>query len=1008
MSDLAESQPGSPLSDHHSPPAIPNATYRLQFNADFTFGDALAIVEYLRDLGVSDCYASPILKARASSTHGYDVSDPTAINPLLGGEEGFLAWSAALRDHAMGLVVDLVPNHMGIGERSNQWWMDVLENGPGSTYADYFDIDWTPVKRELENKVLLPILGDQYGVVLEAGQLRLIYAEQALLLDVYGTPLPIAPRTYEQVLSPMLERLSERLGAEDSNVYELQSILTAISYLPPRTERDQERLTERNREKEIIKRRIAALLEGCPTAQAALDETIALFNGTAGDPRSFDRLDTLIEAQPYRLAFWRVASEEINYRRFFDINDLAAIRIELPQVFHDTHELTLRLVAAGHISGLRIDHPDGLWNPAVYFRQLQESALRQRLAAAHPAEELESVASAAMDDLCQDNWTRTDGGSPASWPLYVVAEKILSETEPLPRDWAVHGTTGYDFLVQVNGLFVDARNARAFDRIYARFTGSDTRFPALVSSSKKMIMLISLSSEINALSHQLNRLSEKNRHYRDFTLNSLTFAMREIIAAMSIYRTYITNTASVSERDQRYIAEAVREAKRRNPRTAHSIFDFIRDTLLLRNIDDFSAQDRGEMLAFIMKFQQITGPVMAKSVEDTAFYIYNRLVSLNEVGGHPDHFGTSVREFHRQTSERARIWPHAMLATSTHDTKRSEDVRARLNVLSEMPEQWREALRRWSRLNQAKKRQDDGVALPDRNDEYLFYQTLLGIWPLEPLSPVTLAQVRERVADYMHKATKEAKVHTSWINPNETYDAALREWIMAVLNERSNRQFFDDFASFAAPVACYGQFNALAQVLLKLTAPGVPDIYQGSELWDLSLVDPDNRRPVDYESRRLLLADLRQALAAGADRLALIDELLRTSNDGRIKLFTTYQALQVRREHRTLFAHGSYQPLEAEGARSEHVCAFLRRHEQAAVVVAVPRLLVGLTGGAAHAPLGATIWGDTILRLPTGQPWRYRDCFTGVAHTPDPAGVLNLAELFDYFPVALLVREAID
>ncbi|HYF62373.1 MAG TPA: malto-oligosyltrehalose synthase, partial [Herpetosiphonaceae bacterium] len=700
------------MSDKHSPQAIPNATYRLQFNADFTFGDAQAVVAYLRDLGVSDCYASPILKARSSSTHGYDVSDPSAINPVLGGEEAFLSWSAALREHGMGLVVDLVPNHMGIGERSNQWWMDVLENGPSSTYADYFDIDWTPIKRELENKVLLPILGDQYGVVLEAGQLRLVYADQGLFLDVYGTPLPIAPRTYEQVLAVMLEILAEELDAADANLYELQSILTAISYLPPRTERDRERLTERNREKEIIKRRIAALLEECPPARAALDRTITLFNGTVGDPRSFDRLDALIDAQPYRLAFWRVASEEINYRRFFDINDLAAIRIELPEVFNDTHALTLRLVAEGHINGLRIDHPDGLWNPAVYFRQLQESALRQRLAAEHDPEELDGAATAAMDDLCQENWSRTDGGSPASWPLYVVAEKILSETEPLPRDWAVHGTTGYDFLVQVNGLFVDSRHAKAFDRIYARFTGAEVQFPALVSSSKKMIMLISLSSEINALSHQLNRLSEKNRHFRDFTLNSLTFALREVIAAMSIYRTYITSIESVSERDQRYVEEAVREAKRRNPRTAHSIFDFIRDTLLLRNVDDFSEQDRSDMLAFVMKFQQITGPVMAKSVEDTAFYVYNRLVSLNEVGGHPDHFGLSVREFHRHASERASIWPHAMLATSTHDTKRSEDVRARLNVLSEMPEQWREALRRWSRLNQPRKRQADGAALP--------------------------------------------------------------------------------------------------------------------------------------------------------------------------------------------------------------------------------------------------------------------------------------------------------
>ncbi len=794
---------------------VPAATYRLQFNQGFTFRDARGAVPYLHALGVSDCYASPVLRARAGSSHGYDICDHSRLNPDLGGEEDFDAFAAALRAHGMGLILDAVPNHMGIGDPANAWWMDVLENGPASPYAPFFDIDWHPVNPDLENKVLLPLLEDQYGRVLEAGRIRLAYEDGAFSLCYYQTRLPVAPCTYPAVLEHALGDLAGSLGDGHDHLRELRSVLTALRYLPPRTERAPDKVVERHREKEVVKARLAALCAAGPEVRAAIDAAVRTFNGKAGEPRSFDLLDGLVERQAYRLAFWRVAAEEINYRRFFDVNELAAIRMELPEVFQATHQVLFRLLAEGKATGLRIDHPDGLRDPAGYFRQLQEHFVRARVGAhSPPGEEQERLIREAVARLGAGG----DHGA-ADRPLYVVAEKILCEGEPLPGDWAVDGTTGYDFLNAVNGLFVDREGRDAFDRIYQGFAGPSGGYDQLVNSTKKMTMLVSMASEINALAHQLDRIAERNRRCRDFTLNSLTFALREVIACLPVYRTYITSPGVVSPRDRRVVEAAVEEAKRRNPRTAEAVFDFVQDAVLLNTVQDFPEADRPRLVEWALKFQQMTGPIMAKSVEDTVFYTYNRLVSLNEVGGAPDRYGVSVAAFHRQNAERLEHWPHTLLATSTHDTKRSEDVRARLNALSEMPREWQAALARWGRLNSAKKTVVEDQPAPDRNDEYLLYQTLLGAWPAGPLDAGGMARFRDRIAAYMQKATREAKVHTSWINPNDEYDAAMQQFVTRLLPDTSGDPFLVDLLALQRGVGFFGCFNALAQVLLEAHLP---------------------------------------------------------------------------------------------------------------------------------------------------------------------------------------------
>jgi (1->4)-alpha-D-glucan 1-alpha-D-glucosylmutase len=953
------------------PSNVPTATYRLQFNAAFTFDAAAAIVDYLDSLGISHCYASNYFMAVPGSTHGYDVADPTQLNPEIGDHDTYDRWVNTLRARGMGHIIDLVPNHMGIARSSNPWWQDVLENGPSSRYARFFDIDWHPLKPELENKVLLPILGDSYGVVLERQQIMLQYVNGAFAACYGDCVLPISPGAYDRILGLEADALLAEIGEADAGI-EFLSILTAIQHLPDLDVQTETLRAERDREKEVIKRRLARLTTIAPPVLAHIERAVTALNGVKNDARSFDRLDDLLSMQPYRLAYWRVAAEEINYRRFFDINELAALRMEDPRVFERTHAFAFELLREGRIDGFRIDHVDGLYDPGDYLERLQARARDVR------------------SDLF-------DGDA----RLYVVVEKILGHDEWLPP-WPVEGTTGYDFLIRLNGLFVDGRNERGVNDAFTGFTRLRTSFRELAYRSKQLILRMSMASELNVLAHGLNRFSERNRHYRDFTLNSLIYAMREIIAAFPVYRTYVNERdADVSAHDRRYIEHAVTEAKRRNPRHPGVVFDFIRD-LLLKKADYIPEEERCEHLKFVGKFQQVTSPVTAKGIEDTALYSYNRLVSLNEVGGEPDRFGVAPDALHAWMADRARKWPHALSATSTHDTKRSEDVRARINALSELSLEWKQAAGRWARMNRRARTIIDGESYPSRNEEYLLYQTLIGSWPFGTPTAAEERAYCERISSYMLKTMREAKVFTSWLNPSEPHEKAMTRFVEMALSP-DNATFRQDFLELALRVARHGIYNSLAQLAIKIGAPGVPDFYQGTEVWDFSLVDPDNRRPVDYKKRRTLLEEL-DAARTGGDAGRLATELLRRPEDDRLKLFATATMLRARRDSHELFRRGAYEPLAAKGSRRDHVFAFARVMGDRHALVVVPRLVATLTpdGG---PPVGDAVWGDTRIHLPEMAPRCYRQLFTGrCVPVIEEAGRswIKAADVFEAFPIGFL------
>jgi (1->4)-alpha-D-glucan 1-alpha-D-glucosylmutase len=965
---------------------VPLATYRLQLGPHLTFDGAAALLPYLERLGVSDCYTSPFFETSSAGSHGYDVSDHDRLRAELGGEPAFRRFADALRARDMGLLIDVVPNHVGIGGNRNPRWLDVLENGPAAASAVYFDIDWLPVKAELAGKVLLPTLGDQYGAVLDSGQLQVALEEGAFRVRYHEHGVPLAPRSWGRILGHRLTELQERLGAEHAGLLELKSLITWFTTIPPALEGDRDRTQARRQAVAAGRTRLAALLAAEPAIRDYVEDNVREFNGTPGQPHTFDLLDELLADQAYRLAYWRVAGEEINYRRFFDINELAAIRVEVPEVFAATHRLVFRLVGEGLVTGLRIDHPDGLYAPAEYFARLQRGCAEAR-------------GGAAGDDF------------------YVVAEKILAPGEHLPEGWATAGTTGYEFLNLVNGVFVDRAQARAMEQVYARHIKIRPPFGEIVDECKRLVMATSMAAEINMLAHRLDRLSEKHRASRDFTLGSLTTALREIISAFPVYRTYVGEpvpagaaTAGagaprppggdhplVSPRDREYIARAVGRAKLHTPIMSASIFDWIEEVLTLRAPAGTSEADREERLDFVRRFQQITGPVTAKGYEDTVFYRFNRLVSLNEVGGDPSRFGTSLAEFHAANAERLRRSPHALSATATHDTKRGEDVRARINVLSEIPAEWRARVAAWQRHNRKHRTVVDGAPVPGANTEYLLYQTLVGAWPLD----------LERLQAYLIKAVREAKVHTSWTNPNPRYDEALIRFAEAILDPERSAAFLEDFTLFQARVAHVGSLNGLGQTLVKMTAPGVPDFYQGTELWDLSLVDPDNRRPVDWAERRRVLDELLTAVAGAPDRAALAHELAKSRADARVKLFVIHEGLRFRREHRALYEAGAYQPLEARGAWAEHVCAFARVDASAAALTVFPRLLA--RRGVDALPLGREYWADTRLLLPASLAGRYRNVFTGERVDTETAGEgagLPLGAILTSFPLGLLAREA--
>jgi (1->4)-alpha-D-glucan 1-alpha-D-glucosylmutase len=974
----------------------PLATYRLQLHKGFRFRDAADLAPYLAELGLSHIYTSPVMKAAPGSMHGYDVQDHQQLNPELGTPQDLAAMSAAAREHGLGYVLDIVPNHMGIGS-GNTLWLDLLENGPSARAARFFDVEWHPVKEELADKVLIPMLGDRYGAVLERGELKLQLVNGAFQVRYYDHVFPVSPRSYGQVLAWRLDELQRKLPEGDPSLDELKSIVTAVSNLPSRHEQDPEKREERRREKEIVKRRVAALCATDPRIREHLEENVSIFNGKPGEPRGFDLLDRLLAAQVYRLAHWRVSSEEINYRRFFDINSLAAIRVEDPVVFEEAHRLPLRLLAEGKVTGFRVDHPDGLAYPSRYFRLLQEAHILQRAQAIaeRRGEKWDELEPAVREQMAVDLRKRGPA-SPFFRPMFVVAEKILGGTEKLPESWAVRGTTGYDFLNQVNGLFVDPAARDLMDRIYTRYIGGRIDFDELVYQKKKLVLYTAMAAEMNLLARQLNRISEANRWTRDFTLYSLRAALIEVIASFPVYRTYISGDGVVDERDRRYILQAVASAKRKNPVENESIYDFIADILLQKFAAYVAPEERPAQLAFVIKLQQMLGPVMAKGLEDTAFYVYNRLLSLNEVGGEPRQFGVAPQQFHAWNQLRAKSWPRTLLATATHDTKRGEDTRTRIDALSEVPRHWAAALSSWTRRLEPLLREVDGRKAPDRNELMLFFQTLVAVWPNQPPGAQLqlpareeLEQLSHRLQQYMVKAIKEGKVNTSWIQDNKSWEEAVTGFVRDVLALPPKHGFWKSFLNFQCQVAEIGMHDSLAQVVLKIASPGVPDLYQGTELWDFSLVDPDNRRPVDFESRRRML---REIAADDWPRAQLARELYEQWQDGRIKLFLTQAALHARRKNPDLFAAGAYQPLEPAGPRADNLLAFSRTaHGQTAVVV-VPRLVAGLLDGARLRP---DKFEGTVVPV-TG---RFVDVFTG----EDREGPLRADQLFSTLPVSLLL-----
>jgi (1->4)-alpha-D-glucan 1-alpha-D-glucosylmutase len=969
---------------------IPVATYRLQLNRDLRFVDVQALIPYFHGLGITDLYVSPFLKARRESQHGYDIVDHTAINSEIGSEEELASLTADLARYEMGLIADVVPNHMGIDDEANRWWWDVLENGPSSPYAKFFDIDWTPPKEDLTNKVLLPILGDQYGKVLENGEIQLRFEAGAFVIAYYEHRFPVAPRSSVAILDPACERIRTQLDAEDPHLVELESIITSLKVLPPRTESDREQVRVRLREKEVAKRRLADLTEASDPVRQVIGDMVATVNGRRGDPRSFDQLEALLTHQAYRLSYWRVATDEVNYRRFFDINHLAAIRVEESEVFEAVHAVVLRLLAAGQVTGLRVDHPDGLFDPAQYFLDLQ-SACRRHLPAF----------AATGNDSPYGNTTERPG--------YVVVEKILVRDERLRPDWVVHGTTGYEFLNLLNGLFVDPAAERHFHELYGRFTGQPCRFGDIAYQSKKLILDATMSAELHVLARRLDRISEQHRWSRDFTLFSLQEALAEVIACFPVYRTYIRATKNmVGDEDRHDILSALRTAQRRNPTMSETLFEFVASVLLLQDPAGLGEAERAERRDFVMRFQQITGPIMAKGIEDTAFYRLYPLASLNEVGGNPERFGVSVDTFHRLNAERQANWPSTMLTTSTHDTKRSEDVRARINVLSEMPRDWERAIQRWRLLNRDKKTEVDGAEVPDANEEYLYYQTLVGAWPMQPMDETAHEHFVARLERYMEKALKEAKLQTSWINPNEAHDQAVKRFVRDVLRPDPDNRFLNDFLHFHGLVAQAGLWNSLSQIVLKITLPGMPDVYQGNELWDFSLVDPDNRRPVDFGRRVTLLEDLQRR--EEKDLLSLLRELVAQRTDGGIKLYVTYKALTFRRSHRDLFERGAYHPLMVSGAQGQHVVAYARQLGNRWAVVAVPRFIIQLSP-ASRPPVGKRLWKETRLQLPEAAPCRWQNVFTSesfmAAERPITEREIFMHEVFRRLPVALLADSSI-
>jgi len=887
---------------------IPTSTYRLQLHKGFPFDDAAGIAEYLHDLGISHVYCSPYLQAAPGSMHGYDVVDPQRVNAELGGAEAHERFCRRLGEVGLGQVLDIVPNHMSLGQENRYWW-DVLENGPSSRYASFFDIDWQPYEERLRNKVLLPVLEDQYGRVLQAGKIKVLRHGNLFQVECGDQSLPVAPPSL-----PVIMTRAAAYARSDT----LSFLAASFGRLPAPEYVDRQTILARHRDKLVLQGLLARLCLEQAAVGEALDQSVEELN------EDKDALDDFLNQQNYRLAYWKTSDQQLGYRRFFDVNSLIGLRVEREHVFEETHALILDWLRRGVLDGVRIDHPDGLRDPLQYLRRLREAA-------------------------------------PDAW---IVAEKILESGEFLRKSWPVEGTTGYDFLNVALGVLMAPEGLEQLQKIYKDFTGEPVDFAAIAHEKKINVTQETLGSDVNRLTSLLVDICEANRDQRDYTRTEMRRALREVAACFGIYRSYVEPTrGEITDEDLQAIAHAIECAKQQRQDIAPGLFDFLGQILTMK----VKGKQESE---FLMRFQQFTPPVMAKGVEDTAFYCYNRLVAINEVGGDPASNGVSVAQFHAYNARMQTTTPHTMTTLSTHDTKRSDDVRARLAVLTEMPEEFGRALNRWSRVNHDLRiKVAAGGDLPDRNTEYLLYQTLIGAWPIDVA----------RTQAYMLKATREAKQKTSWTSGNKVFEDALKQFIETILQ---HAPFTTDLEQFVESVKNAGRVNSLAQTLVKHTSPGVPDLYQGAELWDLSLVDPDNRRPVDYKLRRSLLQEINQLPPAQAAA-----EAMRRAEDGLPKLWTIHQALHLRRERPESFAaDADYAPLDVVGAKAKHVVAYLRGND---VVTVVPRLTMLLAGD----------WQRTTVLLPQGH-WGNR--LTGAAME---GGLVAVEELLKDFPVALLVRD---
>jgi (1->4)-alpha-D-glucan 1-alpha-D-glucosylmutase len=881
-------------------PRILSATYRLQLNAGFTFHDAAEIAAYLKDLGISHVYCSPYLQAAPGSMHGYDVVDHQKLNEELGGEQGHQEFCRRLDELEMGQVLDIVPNHMAIVPENRYWW-DVLENGASSRFATWFDIDWQSAEVKLQNKVLIPVLGDQYGKVLAAGQILLEFKGGRFRVCYMEHTWPLSPQSLAMILT------SAAASAGDDT---LGFLADSLSRLPSPDAADPALIQERHRDKDVIYALLQRLCEEHPQIMAFIAHTVEGINGDV------DALDEFLNQQNYRLAYWRTADQELGYRRFFDVNSLIGLRMERPHVFEATHSRILGWLRSGVLDGVRIDHPDGLRDPKQYFERLRSRA-------------------------------------PDAW---IIGEKILEPGEFLRTNWPIDGTSGYDFMNVCNSLLVNGGGLREFTRIYREFTEETAEFDNLAHEKKLSVEHEALGSDVNRLASLFVEICESNRDRRDYTRAEIRRAIREVAACFSIYRAYVVAERNeISDEDRAEIERAIACGKERRQDIDVGLFDFIGDILMLRVRGARESE-------FLLRFEQFTSPVMAKGVEDTAFYCFNRMIGMNEVGGSPGRDGITIEEFHEYCERMQATFPRTMTALSTHDTKRGEDVRARLAALTEIPGRWKTALNRWSRMNAPFKMRN----FPDRNTEYFLYQTLIGAWPIS----------RERLLAYMEKAVREAKQQTSWTSQNKDFEDALRNFIERIL---ASREFVAELEGMVDGILDAGRINSLAQTLMKFTAPGVPDTYQGSELWDLRLVDPDNRTPVDYHQRQAMLDELKNGITP--------EDILRRADSALPKLWVTHCALSLRGRRPECFGvEAGYTALLAAGPRAENVVGFMRGSLVAAIVPRWPYKV-------------GDSWGSTNIDLPSGQ---WRNVLTGDVQD---GGLLRVQGLLRRFPVALLSKE---